>query len=80
MTLSIHFRVDFSDACAIGPGKIALLESIDRTGSLSAAARSLATFGPSAVPALEAALRGRDPEIRRQALAVLEELRGAGGG
>jgi molybdate transport system regulatory protein len=38
---SIRFRVDFGDDCAIGPGKIALLESIERTGSLSAAARAL---------------------------------------
>jgi HEAT repeat protein len=53
----------------------------DRTDYVvRAAARSLAAFGPSAVPALSRALRGRDPEIRRQALAVLEELRGAGGG
>lgn len=36
-----HVRVDFSAACSIGPGKIALLEGISRTGSLSAAARSL---------------------------------------
>jgi molybdate transport system regulatory protein len=41
VTVSIRFRVDFSDACAIGPGKIALLEAIGRTGSLSAAARAL---------------------------------------
>ncbi len=40
-TLSIRLRVDFSDSCSIGPGKITLLESIDRTGSLSAAARAL---------------------------------------
>lgn len=40
-TPSIHFRVDFGEACAVGPGKIALLESIDRMGSLSAAARAL---------------------------------------
>ena len=36
-----HVRVDFSAGCSIGPGKIALLEGIARTGSLSAAARSL---------------------------------------
>jgi molybdate transport system regulatory protein len=39
--LSIRFRVDFGNASAIGPGKIALLESIARTGSLSQAAREL---------------------------------------
>jgi molybdate transport system regulatory protein len=36
-----HIRLDFSAACAVGPGKIALLEAIARTGSLSAAARAL---------------------------------------
>ena len=38
---SIRFRVDFGRAAAIGPGKIALLEAIARTGSLSQAAREL---------------------------------------
>jgi molybdate transport system regulatory protein len=36
-----HIRIDFSGTCSIGPGKIGLLEGIERTGSLSAAARSL---------------------------------------
>lgn len=36
-----HVRVDFSEHCSIGPGKIGLLEGIERTGSLSAAARDL---------------------------------------
>lgn len=36
-----HIRVDFSGTCSIGPGKISLLEGIERTGSLSAAARAL---------------------------------------
>jgi len=39
--VSVRFRVDLSAACAIGPGKIALLEAIARTGSLSQAAREL---------------------------------------
>lgn len=34
-------RVDFSEHCSIGPGKIGLLEGIERSGSLSAAARDL---------------------------------------
>jgi molybdate transport system regulatory protein len=33
--------VDFSESCSIGPGKVGLLEAVDRTGSLSAAARAL---------------------------------------
>jgi molybdate transport system regulatory protein len=39
--ISVSFRVDFSPECAIGPGKIALLEHIGSTGSLSEAARRL---------------------------------------
>jgi molybdate transport system regulatory protein len=35
-----HIRIDFSGTCSIGPGKIGLLEGIERTGSLSAAARA----------------------------------------
>jgi molybdate transport system regulatory protein len=39
--VSVSFRVDFGPYCAIGPGKIALLEKISGTGSLSEAARTL---------------------------------------
>ena len=34
-------RIDFSESVSIGPGKIGLLEQIERCGSLSAAAREL---------------------------------------
>ncbi len=37
----VRLRVDFSAQCAIGPGKIQLLECIERTGSLSQAAREM---------------------------------------
>jgi molybdate transport system regulatory protein len=37
----VRFRVDFGPRRCVGPGKIALLESIHRTGSLSQAARDL---------------------------------------
>jgi molybdate transport system regulatory protein len=37
----VRFRVDFAAPCSVGPGKIALLETIERTGSLSQAAREL---------------------------------------
>lgn len=37
----IRFRIDFGPDEAIGPGKIALLEHIDRSGSISQAARDL---------------------------------------
>ncbi|MFM2287281.1 MAG: molybdenum-pterin-binding protein MopA [Pseudomonadota bacterium] len=36
-----HIRIDFPEGCSIGPGKIALLEAVERTGSLSAAARAM---------------------------------------
>jgi molybdate transport system regulatory protein len=36
-----HIRLDFSGTCSLGPGKIGLLEGIQRHGSLSAAARAL---------------------------------------
>ncbi|HVO44873.1 MAG TPA: hypothetical protein VMT29_00940 [Steroidobacteraceae bacterium] len=39
--VSVTFRVDFGPNCALGPGKIALLENIASTGSLSEAARRL---------------------------------------
>jgi molybdate transport system regulatory protein len=37
----VRFRVDFTQACSLGPGKIELLESIQRTGSLRQAAQAL---------------------------------------
>lgn len=37
----VRFRVDLGPHGAIGPGKIALLERIDKSGSLSQAARDL---------------------------------------
>ena len=39
--ISFRLRVRQSDRIAVGPGKIALLEAIEATGSLSAAARTL---------------------------------------
>jgi len=39
--ISVSFRVDFGPQCSVGPGKIALLENIGATGSLSEAARRL---------------------------------------
>lgn len=38
---TVRFRIDFNPHCSIGPGKIALLEAIGRTGSLRQAAREL---------------------------------------
>jgi molybdate transport system regulatory protein len=40
-TPTLRFRIDFGRDAAVGPGKIALLEHIERAGSLSQAARNL---------------------------------------
>jgi len=37
----IRFRIDFGPRSCVGPGKISLLEQIERCGSLSEAARDL---------------------------------------
>ena len=39
--IEVRVRVDFGTGQAIGPGKVALLQALDRTGSLSQAAREL---------------------------------------
>jgi molybdate transport system regulatory protein len=39
--MDIRLRIDFGPTASIGPGKVALLEHIDRVGSLSQAARDL---------------------------------------
>ncbi|MDE2304400.1 MAG: LysR family transcriptional regulator [Gammaproteobacteria bacterium] len=38
---TVRFRLDFMPRCAVGIGKIELLEGIARTGSLSSAARAM---------------------------------------
>lgn len=38
----LTIRIDLENGVSIGPGKIALLEAIDREGSIAAAARALA--------------------------------------
>ena len=40
-TVAVRLRIDLGPDCAIGPGKIALLEEVERSGSLSKAARTL---------------------------------------
>lgn len=39
--VGVRLRVDIGAECSIGPGKIALLEQIEKSGSLSKAAREL---------------------------------------
>jgi molybdate transport system regulatory protein len=38
---ALRIRVDLAPGCSVGPGKISLLEAIDREGSLSVAAKRL---------------------------------------
>ncbi len=40
-TISVRIRIDLGPGLAIGPGKIALLEGVRRTGSLAQAAREM---------------------------------------
>src|SRR5262245_26836756 len=59
-----HIRLDFSGTCSIGPGKIGLLEGIQRTGSLSAAARALGMSYRRAWLLLHATNKGfQDPVV-----------------
>ena len=44
MATRITLRLDFDTGSRLGPGKVALLEAIDRTGSIAAAGRA---FGMS---------------------------------
>src|ERR1700749_4577201 len=39
--VGVRLRIDIGADCSIGPGKVALLEQIERSGSLSQAARIL---------------------------------------
>ena len=39
--ITVRFRVDVSPVCSIGPGKVALLQGIERGGSLRKAAQEL---------------------------------------
>lgn len=38
---TLRIRVDLAPGCSVGPGKVSLLEAIDREGSLSMAAQSI---------------------------------------
>ena len=39
--MNVSIRLQLTERCALGPGKIALLETIAREGSISAAGRSM---------------------------------------
>ena len=41
MGARLSIRIDLEGACRVGPGKVRLLELIDRTGSISAAGRAM---------------------------------------
>ena len=50
----VSIRLDLPSGGRIGPGKVALLEAIDREGSIAAAARSLGMSYPRAWTLVEA--------------------------
>ncbi|MCO6416721.1 LysR family transcriptional regulator [Siccirubricoccus sp. KC 17139] len=50
----VSLRLDLATGGRIGPGKIALLEAIARTGSIAAAARELGMSYPRALRLVEA--------------------------
>ena len=71
---SIRFRIDFGPGCSVGPGKIALLEEIERGGSLSEAARNLHMSYRRAWQLLDSLNRGFVERVARTAKG------GSGGG
>lgn len=86
----VRIRVDFSGTCAVGPGKIALLEGIQRLGSLSLAARDLgmsyrrawlllsdlnSSFDEPAVTTAVGGVRGGGARVTRFGLALVGSFR-----
>jgi molybdate transport system regulatory protein len=72
---AIRFRVDFGAEGAIGPGKIALLEHIGSSGSLSQAARELRMSYRRAWQLLESI----NSAFRERAVLTAKGGRGGGG-
>jgi len=72
---AIRFRVDFGHEGAIGPGKIALLEQIGSSGSLSQAARDLRMSYRRAWQLLESV----NGSFRERAVLTAKGGRGGGG-
>ena len=70
---TFRLRIKVGDAIAIGPGKVALLEAIAATGSITAAAKSLGMSYRRAWLLLEEL----DNELRRPAI---ESSKGGSGG
>ncbi|MCZ8131259.1 MAG: LysR family transcriptional regulator [Steroidobacteraceae bacterium] len=73
-TVHVRLRIDLGPACSIGPGKVALLEAVDRGGSLSGAARDLGMSYRRAWLLLEEANASFDEPLTRSSVG------GAGGG
>jgi molybdate transport system regulatory protein len=71
---SIRFRVDFAAECSVGFGKIALLEQIRHSGSLSRAARTMGMSYRRAWLLIESLNTGFDRAV------VTTSVGGRGGG
>lgn len=87
---SLSIRVDIAPGASIGPGKARLLEEIDRTGSISAAARALGMsyrrawllvddlktiFGEPLVEAAAGGAKGGGASLTRRGRSVLAAFR-----
>jgi molybdate transport system regulatory protein len=72
---AVRFRIDFGPEGAIGPGKIALLEHIGSSGSLSQAARELRMSYRRAWQLLESV----NSSFRERAVLTAKGGRGGGG-
>jgi len=61
----LSIRIDLASGDRIGPGKIALLEAIRSTGSISAAARSIGmSYRPACPPVAETNQTLREPAVK----------------
>jgi molybdate transport system regulatory protein len=71
---TLRFRVDFAAECSVGFGKIALLEQIEHTGSLSRAARAMGMSYRRAWLLIESLNTGFDQPV------LTTSIGGSGGG
>jgi molybdate transport system regulatory protein len=74
MAAVIRIRIDFAENVHVGPGKIALLEAIKSTGSISDAARALGMSYRRAWMLINSLKQGFDDAV------TLSSTGGAGGG
>ncbi len=74
-SISVQLRVSFDSTLAVGPGRIELLERIERTGSLAGAAREMSMSYRRAW----LLMRSLNSALRKPALVSLKGGRRGGG-